>query len=78
MGKGCPHCACLLSSVTHTWKYERKWRGRVISSVRRRRVCTNCKLPRFTVELDESEYLPGVPQVPEPADQSTPPDFFDL
>lgn len=56
-GFRCSNCHSRFHKVTNTWQHSVKWRGRVKTIIRRRRVCEHCGLPFTTIETHEEDVV---------------------
>lgn len=71
----CPRCACQHTSVTNTYTNTVKWKGKILTHVRRRRACRACGKTWFTSEMPEDptgESTPPPPDVGHPTNDAPP------
>lgn len=60
----CPYCGCKHSMVTHTYHLSLPVGGRVVSRIRRRRICRHCGLSYYTTEDLEADRQDSKPSNP--------------
>lgn len=54
---GCTQCGCNHTTVRKTEEKTYKWRGKLITRIRRTRRCRHCGWQWFSTEVTEEEYL---------------------
>lgn len=70
----CPNCFCGHHRTTNTWQRKVKIRGKVHTTIRRRRECVHCGTAFFTNELLENALKEdGAELLPKETKEETPP-----
>lgn len=54
---GCPECGCNHTTVRKTEEKTYKWRGKMVTRIRRTRRCRHCGNQWFSTEMTEEEIV---------------------